>query len=73
MHPDGRVWFIIFVIGYLEKGAHGVSRTLKQGEQENFFVQYLSLNKQFEIRTLGDKQRFDHKNLARSSNLSQSM
>jgi hypothetical protein len=48
----------IFRIGYLEKGNRGVRETLKQGEQENCFGQYLSLSKQFEIRTSGDKQLF---------------
>jgi hypothetical protein len=47
--------FIIFVTGYLEKGACG---TLKQGEQDNSFGQYSSLSKQFEIRPSGDKQLF---------------
>jgi hypothetical protein len=32
-----------------------VRETLNQGEQENSFVQYSSLSKQFDIRTLGDK------------------
>jgi hypothetical protein len=50
--------FTIFVIGYLEKGASGVRGTLKQGEQNNSFGQYLSLSKQFEIRTSGCKQLF---------------
>jgi hypothetical protein len=50
--------FTIFVIGYLEKGAHGVRRTLKQVEQENSVGQYPSSSKQFEIRTSGDKQLF---------------
>jgi hypothetical protein len=57
--------FTIFAIGYLEKGALGVRGTLKQEEQENSFGQYSSC-KQFEIRTSGDKQLFDRKNLARS-------
>jgi hypothetical protein len=46
--------FTIFTIGYIEKGARGVRGTLKQGEQENFWGQYSSLSKQFEIRTTGD-------------------
>jgi hypothetical protein len=46
------------VIGYLEKGVPGVRGTFKQGEQENSFGWYSSLNKQFEIRTSGDKQLF---------------
>jgi hypothetical protein len=50
--------FTIFAIGYLEKGAHEVRVSLKQGEQENSFEQYSSLSKQFEIRTSGDKQLF---------------
>jgi hypothetical protein len=53
---DGFV-FTNFAIDYLEKGAHGVRGTLKQGEQENSFGQYSSLRKQFEIRTC-DKQLF---------------
>jgi hypothetical protein len=48
--------FTIFAIGYLEKGAHEVRVSLKQGEQENSFEQYSSLSKQFEIRTSSDKQ-----------------
>jgi hypothetical protein len=50
-------WFVftIFTIGYLEKGARGVRRTLKQGEQDNSFEQYSSLSKQFETRISGDK------------------
>jgi hypothetical protein len=50
--------FTIFTTGYLEKGAHGVRGTLKQGGQENSFEQYSSLSKQLEIRTPGDKQLF---------------
>jgi hypothetical protein len=38
-----RFGFIIFVIGYLEKGASRVSGTLKQRE-ENSFGQYTSLS-----------------------------
>jgi hypothetical protein len=34
--------FIIFAIGYLEKGACGVRGTLKQGEQQNSFERYSS-------------------------------
>jgi hypothetical protein len=62
--------FTIFAIGCLEKGARGVRGTSKQEEQENSLGQYSPLSKQFEIRTSGDKQLFDHKNLARSSNVS---
>jgi hypothetical protein len=36
-------------------GACRVRGTLKQREQENSFGQYSSLNKQFEVRTFGDK------------------
>jgi hypothetical protein len=39
-------------------GACRVRGTLKQREQENPFGQYSSLSKQFEIRTLGNKQLF---------------
>jgi hypothetical protein len=47
-----RFGFTIFEIGYLEKGLHGVRRTLKQEEQENSFGQYSLLSKQFEIGQL---------------------
>jgi hypothetical protein len=50
--------FTIFATDYLEKGACGGRRTLKQGEQENSFGQYSSLSMQFEIRTSGNKQLF---------------
>jgi hypothetical protein len=50
--------FIIFAIGYLEKGACGVWGTLKQRGKGNSFGQYSSLSKPFEIRILGDKQVF---------------
>jgi hypothetical protein len=42
-------------------------------ENKKILLGHSSLNRQFEIRTLGDKQLFDHKNFARSSNVSQNM
>jgi hypothetical protein len=50
--------FIIFAIGYLEKGACGVWGTLKQRGKGNSFGQYSSLSKHFEIWTPGDTQLF---------------
>jgi hypothetical protein len=61
------------LIGYLEKEACWVRGTLKHGQQDNSFGQYSSLIEQFEIRTPSNKQLFDHKTLARSSNVSQSI
>jgi hypothetical protein len=45
--------FTIFLIGYLEKGAHGVRGTLKQGKQDNSFGQYSSLSKSLSLGHLG--------------------
>jgi hypothetical protein len=71
-HPDRRVWVHNLCNWLLRKESMWGKGPLKR-ENKKILLGHSSLNRQFEIRTLGDKQLFDHKNFARSSNVSQNM